>query len=305
MAIFFAAGARITPSLLRVQQGIMTIRMALGQSKPTLDLIDDLVSTTSLNIDNAALDLHHSGFVPEISLSDVSYKYPNKSENAIEDFALRISKGKFIAIVGPSGAGKTTAMDILLGVLKPDSGTVLISGLPSLLAYEKWPGAVSYVPQDTVIINGSIRENVSLGFTLTEVTDELVLSALKIANLDKYVLGLPDGLDTQVGDQGSKLSGGQRQRLGIARAMFTRPHLVVLDESTSSLDVETEASISDSLLALKGSVTVVMIAHRLSAIRSADSVVYMDGGKIMAVGSFEEIRSTIKDFDNQAKLMGL
>ena len=305
MAIFFAAGARITPSLLRVQQGIMTIRMALGQSKPTLDLIDDLASTAFLEKGKTSLDLLHIGFDSRVNLSDVSFKYPNKIENAVENFTLEISSGKFIAIVGPSGAGKTTAVDILLGVLKPDEGTVLISGLPPLSTYEEWPGAVSYVPQDTVIINGSIRENVSLGFSLTDATDDLVVSALKIANLDKYVLELPQGLDTQVGDGGSNLSGGQRQRLGIARAMFTQPHLVVLDESTSSLDVEVEASISDSLLALKGSVTVVMIAHRLSTIRNADSVVYIDNGKIMAVGTFEEVRSAVRDFDHQAKLMGL
>ena len=305
MAIFFAAGARITPSLLRVQQGIMTIRMALGQSKPTLDLIDDLASTAFLEKGKTSLDLLHIGFDSRVNLSDVSFKYPNKIKNAVENFTLEISSGKFIAIVGPSGAGKTTAVDILLGVLKPNKGTVLISGLPPLSTYEEWPGAVSYVPQDTVIINGSIRENVSLGFSLTDATDDLVVSALKIANLYKYVLELPQGLDTQVGDGGSNLSGGQRQRLGIARAMFTQPHLVVLDESTSSLDVEAEASISDSLLALKGSVTVVMIAHRLSTIRNADSVVYIDNGKIMAVGTFEEVRSSVRDFDHQAKLMGL
>lgn len=305
MAIFFAAGARITPSLLRIQQGVMTIRMALGQSKLTLNLIDDLASTEFLEKGKNSLDLLHIGFDSRVNLSDVSFKYPNKIENAVENFTLEISSGKFIAIVGPSGAGKTTAVDILLGVLKPDEGTVLISGLPPLSTYEEWPGAVSYVPQDTVIVNGSIRENVSLGFSVTDATDDLVVSALKIANLDKYVLELPQGLDTQVGDGGSKLSGGQRQRLGIARAMFTQPHLVVLDESTSSLDVEAEASISDSLLALKGSVTVVMIAHRLSTIRNADSVVYIDNGKIMAVGTFEEVRRSVRDFDHQAKLMGL
>jgi ABC-type multidrug transport system fused ATPase/permease subunit len=177
--------------------------------------------------------------------------------------------------------------------------------MPPLQAIAKWPGAISYVPQDIVISSGTIRENVALGYPSEAATDELVMNALRIAHLDKFVEGSTQGLDTQVGERGAKISGGQRQRLGIARAMFTQPLLLVLDEATSSLDAETEASISEAIQALRGSTTVVMIAHRLSTVRNADTVVYLCEGKVKAIGTFDEIRKLIPNFDRQANLMGL
>ena len=238
-------------------------------------------------------------------MTNTSLTNPSKSFRAISDVTLDIPPGISVAFVGPSGAGKTTIIDILLGVLNPDEGRVLISGLPPLLAIAKWPGAVSYVPQDVVIAAGTIRENVALGYPTKEATDELVMNALKIADLNIFVESLPLGIETQVGERGAKISGGQRQRLGIARAMFTNPHLLVLDEATSSLDSETEVSILEAIHALRGSTTVVMIAHRLSTVRNADIVVYMSEGKVLATGSFEEVRRAVPDFDHQAKLMGL
>ena len=305
LAIFLAAGSRIAPAVLRVQQGSITIRGALGQATPTLDLIDELGDAPMIENVDDTVDIIHEGFVSEICVTDTSLTYPNKPTQAISGITLAIPSGASVAFVGPSGAGKTTIIDVLLGVLNPDEGSVLISGLPPLLAVAKWPGAVSYVPQDVVISAGTIRENVALGYPPEAATDELVMSALKVAHLDKFVAGLPDGVDTQVGERGAKISGGQRQRLGIARAMFTRPHLLVLDEATSSLDGETEASISDAIHALRGSTTVVMIAHRLSTVRNADIVVYLSEGKVMATGTFDEVRKAVPDFDRQAKLMGL
>ena len=213
--------------------------------------------------------------------------------------------GKSLAVVGSSGAGKTSLVDVLLGILPSNSGVVSISGKPPLEAIATWPGAISYVPQAVTISNGSFRENVGLGFPKELATDELVWTALEVAQLSDYVRQLPRGLDTLVGERGARISGGQRQRLGIARAMFTRPKLLVLDEATSSLDGQTESDITDAIQGLKGSVAVVMIAHRLSTVRNADQVIFMDKGKILARGSFEEVRRAIPDFDNQAKLMGL
>ena len=305
LAIFLAAGTRIAPSVLRVQQGSLTIRGALGQAKPTLDLIDSLDDAPmSENVDDT-VDLIHAGFVPEIQITNVSLTYPHKNSRAISEISLSIPAGLSIAFVGPSGGGKTTIIDVLLGVLNPDEGSVLISGVSPLLAVSKWPGAVSYVPQDVVIAAGTIRENVSLGYPSESVTDELVHSALRVAHLDQFVASLPLGIDTQVGERGAKISGGQRQRLGIARAMFTRPQLLVLDEATSSLDGETEASISQAINSLRGSTTVVMIAHRLSTVRNADIVVYLSEGKVVSMGSFDEVRQSVPDFDRQALLMGL
>ena len=305
LAIFLAAGSRIAPAVLRLQQGTVLIKTALGAASPTLDLIDALGNAPlTVNTDDK-VDILHEGFSSEISIENVSLIYPNKIVPAIANVTIAIPAGTSVAFVGPSGAGKTTIIDILLGVLIPDSGSVLVSGLPPLLAVAKWPGAVSYVPQDVVIAAGTIRENIALGYPMVEATDELVNSALKVAHLDEFVASLPDGIDTQVGERGARISGGQRQRLGIARAMFTRPHLLVLDEATSSLDGETEASISEAIHALRGSTTVVIIAHRLSTVRNADQVVYLSDGKVLATGTFEEVRKAVPDFDHQAKIMGL
>jgi ABC-type multidrug transport system fused ATPase/permease subunit len=305
LATFLAAGSRIAPAVLRIQQGSIQIRGSLGAAGPTLDLIDELGDAPVIENVDDTVDIVHEGFVSKIQVINTILTYPNRTMPAISDITLTIPAGSSVAFVGPSGAGKTTIIDVLLGVLNPDEGSVLISGLPPLLAVAKWPGAVSYVPQDVVIAAGTIRENVALGYPPEEATDELVMSALKVAHLEEFVARLPRGMDTQVGERGTKISGGQRQRLGIARAMFTRPHLLVLDEATSSLDGETEASISDAIHALRGSTTVVMIAHRLSTVRNADIVVYLSEGKVMASGTFDEVRSAVPDFDHQARLMGL
>jgi len=305
LAIFLAAGTRIAPAVLRVQQGSITIRGALGQAAPTLDLMDALGDAPMIENVNDSVDVSHQGFNSEVIIMNTSLTYPNKLNPAISNVSLKIPAGSFVAFVGPSGAGKTTIIDVLLGVLKPDEGQVLISGFDPLMAVSKWPGAVSYVPQDVVIAAGTIRENVALGYPLETATDELVMSALKVAQLNEFITDLPLGIDTQVGERGAKISGGQRQRLGIARAMFTKPHLLVLDEATSSLDGETEANISEAIHSLRGSTTVVMIAHRLSTVRDADIVVYLSEGKVLATGTFNEVRNAIPDFDRQAKLMGL
>lgn len=305
LAIFLAAGTRIAPAILRLQQGLIYIKHGLGLSVPTFDLIDSLGNAPMVENTDDTVDATHDGFISEIVVENVTLTYPDKQIPAISDVSLTIPVGTSIAFVGPSGAGKTTIIDILLGVLNPDTGRVLISGLPPLLAVAKWPGAVSYVPQDVVISAGTIRENIALGYPIEEASDELVLGALKIAHLDGFVSNLPDGIDTQVGERGARISGGQRQRLGIARAMFTHPHLLVLDEATSSLDGETEANISDAIHALRGLTTVVIIAHRLSTVRNADRVVYLTNGKVLATGTFDEVRKAVPDFDHQAKIMGL
>ena len=305
LAIFLAAGTRIAPAVLRVQQGSVLIRSSMGQAIPTLELVEALGSTPIIEDTNDSVDVTHKGFLSDIHLENISLTYPGKTIPAVANVSLVIPSGTSVAFVGPSGAGKTTIIDILLGVLIPDQGTVEISGLPPQLAVSKWPGAISYVPQDVSIPSGSIRENVALGYPKSEASDDLVLNALKVAQMEKFIASLPAGIDTQVGERGSQLSGGQRQRLGIARAMFTRPYLLVLDEATSALDGETEADISEAIRALKGTTTVVMIAHRLSTVRNADIIVYMDKGMVIANGTFDEVRTSVPDFDRQAKLMGL
>jgi ABC-type multidrug transport system fused ATPase/permease subunit len=305
LAVFLASGTRIAPAILRIQQGTIQIRNSLGAATPTLQLIESLTNTNSAHsvTDNVITD--HENFAGKVKITNLTLFYPNKLDPALKNIDLAFNHGESIAIVGPSGAGKTSLVDVLLGVLEPQEGSVEISGLPPIQAIMKWPGAISYVPQDVYISKGSIRENVALGYPVEVATDTLVDSALEIAYLDSFVRTLPDGIDTQVGERGTKISGGQRQRLGIARAMFTKPSMLVLDEATSALDGESEANISEAIQGLKGSVTVVMIAHRLSTVRNADLVVYMESGKILAIGTFEQVRNLVPDFDKQAKLMGL
>jgi len=305
LTIFMAAGSRIAPAALRLQQGALAIKGSLASVKPTLELMKSLETVNLSARSEVAPDVEHMGFNPTVEMTDVFFKYPNADAAALEGQSFSIKAGCSVAIVGSTGAGKTTAVDLLLGLLEPESGSVLISGLNPEDAIVKWPGAISYVPQDVVISNGTIRENVGLGFNSEHVNEKLVWDAINLAQLDSYVNSLPLGLETQVGERGTRMSGGQRQRLGIARALFTRPKLLVLDEATSALDGETEAAISQAVQQLRGTVTVIMIAHRLSTVRNADSVIYMDKGKVIAIGSFEEVRAKVPDFDRQAKLMGL
>ena len=306
LAIFLAAGTRIAPAVLRIQQGSILIRGSLGQAKPTLELINILgVEKAKVICNDSELDFTHEDFKSSVELKNITFRYPGGQKPAVSNISLSIPAGASVAIVGPSGAGKTTIIDILLGVLIPDSGSILISEQSPYGAINKWPGAISYVPQDVVIVSGTIRENVALGYPTEIATDDLVMRAIKIAHLENYVQGLPNGLDSQVGERGVKISGGQRQRLGIARAMFTQPHLLVLDEATSSLDGETEAGITDSIDRLRGATTVFIIAHRLSTIRKADIVVYLSEGEIKATGTFDQLRQELPEFDYQATLMGL
>jgi ABC-type bacteriocin/lantibiotic exporter with double-glycine peptidase domain len=207
--------------------------------------------------------------------------------------------------VGPSGGGKSTLIDLILGLLAPSSGSITISGLKPVDAIKKWPGSIGYVPQDVFIENSTVKENICLGFNPDSVPDDLVWQALQMADLSDFVKGLEGQLSFRISDAGKNLSGGQRQRLGIARALLTKPKIVIFDEATSALDAETENRVSESILKLTGECTVIFIAHRLSVVRSADLIYYIDKGKIVSQGSFEELRKLNTDFNNQANFMGI
>ena len=305
LAIFLAAGTRIAPAVLRVQQGSMQIRRSLGASATTLELIESLKNVPNIEPSSDEIDVSHPGFIPNVQMENVSFAYPESSTYAITSASLFIAPGSVVAIVGPSGAGKTTLIDLILGVLEPSTGKIKISNMNPSEVSKKWPGSLSYVPQDVTISNGTIRSNITLGFPSDAGTHEMIWDAINISQLQDYLNSLPDGENTKVGDRGSSMSGGQRQRLGIARALFTKPKLLVLDEATSALDGETEANISTAIKSLKGDVTVILIAHRLSTVREADQVIYLEDGKIISVGTFDEVRSTVPNFDRQASLMGL
>jgi ABC-type multidrug transport system fused ATPase/permease subunit len=305
LAIFIAAGTRIAPAVLRVQQGAILVKGNLAVATPTLDLIEELSTLNLTSVPDSNFQTGHEGFVGQVELRKTSFTYPDTRTPALDSIELKILPGEHAVLVGSSGAGKTTLVDVILGVIETEEETVSVSGMKPLDAILKWPGAMAYVPQDVVITNSTIRENVTMGYESALIPDEEVWNALKLAQLDEMVMSLPEGLNAYVGDRGAKLSGGQRQRLGIARALLTKPKLLVLDEATSALDGETEANIAEALTSLEGDVTVILIAHRLSSVRNSRKVIYLHEGRVICQGPFEYVRKEVPNFDKQAKLMGL
>ena len=304
LTIFLAASTRIAPAILRIQQGSSQLRVGLGNIESTLKIISEFNSGYHQDFVSSEKQFVHSGFEPKIQISNLSYAYKN-SGFKIENLSLVIEPGTQVAFMGTSGAGKTTLIDLILGLHTNDSDAVKISGLTPLSAYVKWPGAVAYVPQNITIMNSTIRENVCQGFDIDADDEKHVWAALDRAHLADFVRQLPEGLDSRVGEFGNKLSGGQRQRLGIARALFTSPKLIVFDEATSALDGETESAISETLRDLKGECTLLLIAHRVSSIINSDKIVFMDEGKIIAEGTFDEVIKKSKKFEAQVrKMMG-
>lgn len=305
LTLFIAAGSRIGPAIMRVQQGVIQIGISMGSATQTLELIEELKNVPIPTNKPDVLESTHEGFNGEIEIENLSFDYSRESSGGVKNISLKLDAGKSLAIVGSSGAGKSTLVDLILGVLKPLAGNVRISGLNPLQAIEKWPGAISYVPQEVSLINGSIKQNIALGFADGIIDDQLIWDAIDNASLRSFVESSTNGLDTDIGDEGSKVSGGEKQRIGIARAMLSKPKLLILDEATSALDSETESEISKAIQSFKGKVTVIMIAHRLSTVKNADAVLYLESGHVEAIGTFDQVRALVPNFDAQARLMGL
>jgi ABC-type multidrug transport system fused ATPase/permease subunit len=305
LTVFLAAGTRIAPAVMRVQQGLITLKGAVGAASPSLNLVASLSDAELSKSTSDELRTEHNGFIPTITITSASYQYPGNEFETLTKVNLSVRAGEAVAIVGPSGAGKTTLVDLLLGLLEIKEGEVRISGESPMTAIEKWPGAIAYVPQDVVITNATIKENLGIGFPIASISDDSCWEALRTAQLEDFVKSLPNGLLTQISEAGENLSGGQRQRLGIARALLTKPKVIILDEATSSLDAQIEEDISNGILDLRGSVTTITIAHRLSTVVNADTVVYVHAGRILAKGTFAEVRMQVSNFDKQAQLMGL
>ena len=269
-----------------------------------LQQLRELETQAEFNETKPSLVEKKANFIPILRMENVNFSYDKDSGFELKDINLEVKTGQFVAIVGESGSGKTTLIDLMLGMITPESGTIKISNLSPLEAISHWPGKVAYVPQDVAIVDGDIIRNVTLEENCV-VADSEILKALEKAHLERDVLRMPLGLREQVGERGIRLSGGQRQRLGIARALFTNPEMIFFDEATSSLDPITEKTVTEAIYEKKGNITLIVVAHRLSTVKSADLVILMDKGRIIAQGTFEEVRSASPKFDQQAKLVNL
>jgi len=312
LALFLAAGSRVMPSLLRLQSAAIGMRGAAGSAAPTFRLASDLMSHTPRTTSDVGATFTHvkpaymyPGFEPVVQVDNVTFAYPDSSEPALRDVSVRVDAGTSLALVGSSGAGKSTLADLVLGVLQPDSGTIRIGGQTPTEVVERWPGGVAYVPQEVLLASGSVRSNVALGLPQEFIDDERIWNVLERVHLADHVAKFPDQLETVLGDGGLKLSGGQRQRLGIARALYSDPRLLVLDEATSALDAETEAAISAAIASLEGDVTTILVAHRLSTVRHADVVLCLVGGAAVGLGTFDQVRVQVPELARQAELLGL
>jgi ABC-type bacteriocin/lantibiotic exporter with double-glycine peptidase domain len=304
LTLFLASGSRVIPALLRAQQGLMSINTNLAASESTLQLVRRFSAAPRPSNSELPLDIRHQDFNPHVEIRDGKFKFEAESDFEINGINLAIASGEFIAIVGKSGAGKSTLINLILGTESLDSGEILVSGISPLEAAQKWSGAIAYVPQNIQLIDSSIRENVLLGYSSEEITDENISTLLASLGLHE-VLNRPEGLDTEISEFNGGLSGGQIQRIGIARALVTNPKMIILDEATSSLDAETESYVSSFLESLRGKVTIIVVAHRLSTVQRADLLYWMADGRLVNSGTFEELRAANKDFETSVNLLGL
>ncbi|MCR4636552.1 MAG: ATP-binding cassette domain-containing protein [Butyrivibrio sp.] len=282
LTAFGVAAFRIMPSANRIN----TYIAELAYEQPSLNFIyDNLTESMKADSEMRAITEKISGpalkLENEISLKHITFHYPDADNNIFSDANMLIPKGKSIGIMGSSGAGKSTIVDILLGLLHAQTGEIQCDGRNIFSNYESWLSQIGYIPQSIYLIDESIRENIAFGIDADQIDENRIWEVLKEAQLDEFIKTLPEGLDTKIGDRGVRLSGGQRQRIGIARALYHNPEILVFDEATSALDNETEAAVMEAVNSFHGKKTMVIIAHRLNTIEKCDIIYEVQGGKIV------------------------
>jgi ABC-type multidrug transport system fused ATPase/permease subunit len=304
LLLFMAAGMRIAPAVMRMQQASIQVVGSLSNSNSSLEILKNLNPPQMVApVETRAKSDRESKVV--IECMNLSFKYEGNTWPTLKSINLSVESGRLLAIVGPSGSGKSTLADVLLGVLNPTNGRVLINGLSPEALVRLRPNDVGYVPQKTHLLSDTVLANVFMAEKI-DLDLSLFWSIMEILDLKSFISALPRGAQTVIGDGGIRLSGGQAQRIGIARALIKQPKVVILDEATSALDAQVEEQISKAISMMRNQgVCVVIIAHRLSTVRNADEIVYLEDGKIEARGNFETVRQKIPNFNEQARLMGL
>jgi len=278
---------RLIPSVNRIANAVLSIRWGV----PALDAVHaDIELLESAESSERRSPKLSDDFQREIEFVGVSYRYPGAAKESLRDVTLKIRKGSSVGLVGPSGAGKTTAVDVLLGLLEPASGQVLVDGRDIWEDIVAWRRQIGYIPQHVYLSDDSIRRNIAFGVPDEEIDTPSLLAAVEAAQLSDLVGSLPKGLDTLVGERGIRLSGGQRQRIGIARALYRNPPVLVMDEATSALDHETEQEIVKALEFLRGTRTMIIIAHRLTTVANCDELVVLRDGELSTRGRYDDLQ---------------
>jgi ABC-type multidrug transport system fused ATPase/permease subunit len=287
LALFAGGAFRLMPAISRISFAFQSLRM--GRSIVGV-LQEDILCATS--IEQTVENSKPVRFEQAIRFEDVTYSYPNTERTVVDGVSFEIKKGSEVGIIGTTGAGKSTIVDILLGLLKPTRGKVTVDGVDISTNIRSWQDLVGYVPQTIFLIDSSIRANIAFGIDEQDIDDDRVLRALHLAQLREFVDELPLGMNELVGERGVRLSGGQRQRIGIARALYHDPSVLVLDEATSALDTATESEVMDAVNALHGAKTLVIIAHRLSTVEQCDVVYRLEQGRVVGAGKLAEVVKT-------------
>jgi len=303
LSLFLASSARIVPAVMRIQNSLVSARINILTSSLTLDLLNFIQRRSKFRS-----EVHSSGTKPkdssnltgeEITVRGLAFRYEKNEKNVFTSLNFNLPERSHLAILGPSGIGKSTLVDLILGILTPSAGIVMIGDLTPREYIKRNPGKVGYVPQEVNLHSGTLAENVRMGFDSSEISDEQVLEALDIANLSNSLQEMKIDLKSLLGEKGNLLSGGQRQRVGIARAVVTKPRVLVFDEATSSLDSESENAIKLSLEKLKKHSTLISIAHRLTTIQDADYILYLVDNQRFHFGRFNEIQKVVPGLNSQ------
>lgn len=298
IAIFLASAMRLAPSILRVQQGVTQIYGSFAMAETAISYIEKLGHFQGIGEKMESVDNQNVQPI-KIEFKAVDFQYPDTQKPALFGINLLFEPGRRVVIVGPSGSGKTTLTDLMLGILQPDSGIIELNGVPPKEFLSKNRGVIGYVPQEIVLARKSIIENVCIGYDMNVATIERFEEVVKITGLSEFINQFPKGKDTILDSRLTNLSGGQKQRIGLARALFSKPKLVILDEATSALDYSSESEITDALDNLKQEVTVVLITHSINSVIGADSVIYIENGSIRVNGSIDQLRNEIPEFNSQ------
>lgn len=288
LGLFAAAAFRLLPAVNRVIGNLQIINL-------TRPMVDEIYSDLALPQLESRSRSDHEDFSSKIEVRDVSFIYESAPAPALVSVSLHVNRGEAVGLVGPSGSGKSTLVDVVLGLLAPQSGQVVVDDKDIQLNLRGWQDQIGYVPQSIFLTDDTLRRNVAFGLPKNEINDEAVRAAIRSAQLEDFVSTLPAGLETVVGERGVRLSGGQRQRIGIARALYHNPAVLVLDEATSSLDTETEHDVMQAVRALQGDKTVIIVAHRLSTVEYCDRLYRLEDARIVDQGSFQEVTGRTKE----------